>query len=136
MTAVIAECRDGQFHEVQQIPDVVNVELCSDNATVLYTAPDEHGRPARVYRSVVSPVCCNLSSVRSCLAESALTEPSTIRCRQRIGGGSPSLILEDSDPRFYLDVSRTKDKRWITINANSKLTSEVRNDVQGRNSDW
>ncbi len=35
-------------------------------------------------------------------------------------------IMEELDERFYLHVGRTKDYRFLTLNANSKTSSEVR----------
>ena len=37
---------------------------------------------------------------------------------------SVSFVVVPSD-RFYVDVSCTKDRRFITVNSNSKSTSEV-----------
>ncbi|CAB3999080.1 Prolyl endopeptidase-like [Paramuricea clavata] len=36
------------------------------------------------------------------------------------------LIFEENDARFFVDVSCTKDGRFVTINSSSKTTSEVR----------
>ena len=45
--------------------------------------------------------------------------------RRRADGDHGELIFEEPDRRFYVDVSRTKDKEYITINSNSKVCSEV-----------
>jgi oligopeptidase B len=39
-------------------------------------------------------------------------------------GDSEPLWVE-SDPAFYVDLTMTKDKKYIVINSNSKTTSEV-----------
>ena len=39
---------------------------------------------------------------------------------------SRDLLYEEGDDRFFLDVHRTKDRKYLTINSNSKTTSEIR----------
>ncbi|XP_078591496.1 prolyl endopeptidase-like [Branchiostoma floridae x Branchiostoma japonicum] len=36
------------------------------------------------------------------------------------------LLYQEYDERFFVDVSHTKDRKFVTINSNSKTTSEVR----------
>eukprot|EP01147_Barroeca_monosierra_P002884 gene2884-8159_t len=38
----------------------------------------------------------------------------------------PDLLFMEHDERFFLDISKTKDEKFITINSNSKTSSEVR----------
>ncbi|XP_046847304.1 prolyl endopeptidase-like [Xenia sp. Carnegie-2017] len=47
--------------------------------------------------------------------------------RHRIGTdlSSDELVFTETDPRFFVDVSSTKDGRYVTINSTSKTTSEV-----------
>ncbi|XP_019627440.1 PREDICTED: prolyl endopeptidase-like [Branchiostoma belcheri] len=36
------------------------------------------------------------------------------------------LLYQENDDRYFVDVSHTKDRKFVTINSNSKTTSEVR----------
>ncbi|XP_028410328.1 prolyl endopeptidase-like isoform X2 [Dendronephthya gigantea] len=47
--------------------------------------------------------------------------------RHKIGEipSKDELIFEENDARFFVDVSCTKDRRFVTINSSSKTTSEV-----------
>uniref|UniRef100_A0A8D0GLA9 Prolyl endopeptidase n=1 Tax=Sphenodon punctatus TaxID=8508 RepID=A0A8D0GLA9_SPHPU len=40
-------------------------------------------------------------------------------------GKHTELVYTEKDPRFFVDIYCTKDKRFLTINSNSKTTSEV-----------
>lgn len=76
---------------------VSNAEWAPDGKSLFYTQPDEKKRPYRIYRHA-------LGSSRS----------------------SDELIFEEKDDQFFVDVTRTKDRKYITINSNSKRTSELR----------
>lgn len=39
--------------------------------------------------------------------------------------GKDSCLMEELDEQFYVHVGRTKDYQYLTINANSKTSSEV-----------
>ena len=64
---------------------------------LMYTAVDERGRPNRAL-----------------LHRPGHTSSSDIA------------LFEEEDPAFVLDVSATKDRRWLSLNSNSRSTSEVR----------
>ncbi len=68
-----------------------------DNATVFFVRVDEAMRPYQLWRHVVG------------------TDP-----------GGDVLVYEEPDDRFYLSVSRTKDDRYILMDLESKVTTEVR----------
>ncbi|KAM4770875.1 prolyl endopeptidase-like [Rhinophrynus dorsalis] len=40
-------------------------------------------------------------------------------------GNATKLVYTEKDPRFFVDIYCTRDKRFLTINSNSKNTSEV-----------
>ena len=82
---------------------------------ILYTTCDSNGRPdAALRHRMVSP------------------RPGEIRAEDD-GGGDPfglgndsdDLLFSEPDEAFFLDVLRCKDGRFVTINSNSKVTSEV-----------
>ena len=53
--------------------------------------------------------------------------PSTVFWHQPLSSQrSDTLFIEEQDDEFFLDVNRTKDDRFVTINSNSKETSEVK----------
>jgi oligopeptidase B len=68
-----------------------------DNATVFFVRVDESMRPYQLWRHVVG------------------TDPA-----------GDVLVYEEPDDRFYLSVSRTKDERYILMDLESKVTTEVR----------
>ncbi|KAJ1480603.1 hypothetical protein T484DRAFT_1810170 [Baffinella frigidus] len=94
-TGVVKDVESGK--ELCVIEDVVSLEFATDGRTILYTKPDENRRPSMVFR-------------RSII---------------RQGAADDELVLADSDPAFFLDLGLTKDKEFVTINANSKVSSEV-----------
>ncbi|XP_069464554.1 prolyl endopeptidase-like isoform X2 [Ambystoma mexicanum] len=58
------------------------------------------------------------------------TEQKNVRCSSVFlcdfsEGISTKLVYTEEDPRFFVDICCTKDKRFLTINSNSKTTSEV-----------
>ena len=76
---------------------VCNAEWSPDGKSIFYTEPDERKRPYRIYRHT----------------------PGTLR-------SSDELIFEEKDDMFFVDVSRTKDRKYMCINSNSKNMSELR----------
>ena len=68
-----------------------------DNNSIYYTVLDENHRPFRVLRHT-------------------LGEPSD----------TDHIIYEESDPGFFLGISRSQDKRFLIINSHDHTTSEVR----------
>ncbi|KAL6046344.1 Prolyl endopeptidase [Balamuthia mandrillaris] len=79
------------------IKGVISVEWGDDDSTLFYTVPDQLRRPWRVYR-------------------------------HRLGTDTSEdqLIYEEPDHAFFVDVGKTKDKKFVSITSNSKTTSEVR----------
>ncbi len=69
----------------------------NDNATVFFVRVDEAMRPYQLWRHVVG------------------SDP--------VGD---ALVYEEPDDRFYLGVGRTKDDRYILMDLESKVTTEVR----------
>ncbi|KAE8600665.1 hypothetical protein XENTR_v10013350 [Xenopus tropicalis] len=59
------------------------------------------------------------------------TRQANLQCRQvyRIdftnASGAAELVYTENDPRFFVDLYCTRDKRFLTINSNSKSTTEV-----------
>ncbi|KNC82458.1 hypothetical protein SARC_05250 [Sphaeroforma arctica JP610] len=96
LSAVVLNLADGECRVIETIPSVVSIEWSADGEHVLYTAPDHHGRPYEIR-------CHKLGT--NCIAD--------------------LVVLTERDESVFLDVSLTKDKRFITLNANSKMTSEV-----------
>eukprot|EP01135_Chromosphaera_perkinsii_P002243 Nk52_evm29s221 gene=Nk52_evmTU29s221 len=84
-------------HLVEGIPNAVSVEWASDGKTLFYTVANSLKRPFRIYRHT-------------------LGEPPS----------NDELVYEETDDRYIVDVSRTKDKKFVTLNSNSRTSSEVR----------
>ncbi|RUP44284.1 prolyl oligopeptidase family-domain-containing protein, partial [Jimgerdemannia flammicorona] len=78
------------------LEEVFNFVWANDNMTVYYTVPNEQLRPWQVYA-------------------------------HRIGTPQSHdiLIFEEVDDMVFVDIVNTKDKKYITINANSLSASEV-----------
>lgn len=82
---------------IDTIPSVVSMTWMRDSNHIVYTAPDEHGRPAQVFLRKIG------------------------------SGNKPDrLLYEEKDAAFFLDVTPSKDKAFVIISSNSKNTSEVR----------
>ncbi|MFN0104098.1 MAG: S9 family peptidase [Bryobacteraceae bacterium] len=68
----------------------------NDDKTLFYTTLDAAKRPYRVHRHVLgTPLSAD------------------------------EVVFEESDERFYVELSTTKDKKYILISSDSKMTSEV-----------
>lgn len=80
-----------------EITGVSNAEWAPDGRSFFYTEPDHLKRPHKIYRHVIG----------------------TPRSQDE-------LIFTETDDKFFLDIARTKDRKFMTINANSKNTSELR----------
>ncbi len=105
--AFVRDLASGRVQRQAQLGAVVSLEWAADGSTLLYTSPDEGGRPARVLHAAAG----NLPGAA----------PSW-----RPAGGAGSLIWEESDPAFFLALQRSKDWRVLLLNAHSKSASEVR----------
>lgn len=46
-------------------------------------------------------------------------------CRHDLANGSEKVIFEDSDPTHYVDITATKDQKYLVINNNTKEDSEI-----------
>jgi len=93
----IKDLATGKVLEKETIQNVVSAEwLGKSNQDLIYTVADNALRPHKVYKHRVG------------------TEPE-----------SDQLIFEEKDERFFLDVTRTKDQEFVSINSNSKIASEI-----------
>eukprot|EP01124_Arcella_intermedia_P032407 TRINITY_DN7554_c0_g1_i1.p1 TRINITY_DN7554_c0_g1~~TRINITY_DN7554_c0_g1_i1.p1 ORF type:complete len:728 (+),score=174.30 TRINITY_DN7554_c0_g1_i1:24-2207(+) len=78
-----------------RIPLITNLEWFDEN-TLLYTIPDSLKRPCSVwYHRIGQPTSQDVS------------------------------IFNEPDDKFFVDILATKDKKYFTININSKTTSEI-----------
>ena len=82
---------------LEVLEDVWTVEWAGDSHGLLYTRLDETHRPATALWHT----------------------PMTPQARDRV-------YVEEEDDEYFLDVNRTKDDQFITINSNSKENSEVK----------
>ena len=90
-----------------RIHDAINFEWSSCGKYIIYTRPDAINRPASLHvRALKLP-----ETADTCAADD-------VACDR--------LILEETDDRYFMDVGKTKDESYITVNLNSKLDSEVR----------
>ncbi|HDT12570.1 MAG TPA: S9 family peptidase, partial [Candidatus Marinimicrobia bacterium] len=88
--------KDGSFYP-EVIDSVGSGVWAADNKTFFYTTIDYTFRPWRVYRHVLGT-----------------------------SASEDELVYEDTDLAFFVDVSRSKDKAYLFISSQSKITSEVR----------
>jgi len=87
--------KDGSFYP-EVIDSVGPGVWAADNQTFFYTTIDYTFRPWRVYRHVLGTTA-----------------------------SEDELIYEDTDLAFFVDVNRSKDKAYLFISSQSKITSEV-----------
>jgi oligopeptidase B len=89
---------DGGIESAESLEDTsYGAAWADDNTTVFFVRVDEAMRPYQLWRHEVG------------------TDPA-----------SDVLVYEEPDESFYLSVSRTKDERWILMDLESKVTTEVR----------
>ncbi len=87
---------DGTRPEATVESAYYGLAWCNDSRTIFYTRTDETMRPFQLWRHLLG------------------SDPST-----------DELVLEESDPKFVLDVERSRDGKYIVVNLNSSTTSEV-----------
>jgi oligopeptidase B len=95
----VTYCKDLSTGEL--LPDRIEnvyygLEWGNDNRTLFYITLDEAKRPWRVHRHVLGTPAA-----------------------------ADAIVFEEPDERFYVDVSKTRDDRYVLISSDSKMTSEV-----------
>ncbi|KAL2620360.1 hypothetical protein R1flu_000565 [Riccia fluitans] len=91
----VKDLQTGQLVVEEQKVSVGSVEWAGDGISLYYTEVDHLLRPWRAYRRTLG------------------------------SASGDKLIFEEKDARSFLHVSRTKDWTFVTVNVNSKTTSEV-----------
>jgi len=109
--------KSGDIYEQPALKGVVSIEWDGDNETILSTQPDELGRPARVVGTTINTYTNNNSKINRGNQRQEQAPPPSVN--------SSRVLYEESDPRFFLELQRTKDWKYLMINANSKTSSEV-----------
>ncbi|MEM7768882.1 MAG: S9 family peptidase [Cyanobacteria bacterium P01_A01_bin.37] len=82
-------------HFEEQIDDVGGVVWANDNATLFYIRIDSTNRPFQLWRHQLG------------------TDPN-----------NDTLLYEETDDAFYLDISRSRSNAYLFLSAESKITSE------------
>ncbi len=95
-TLVFKDLKTGE-HLPDRIADTYSVEWGNDNRTVFYTSLDPAHRPDRLYRHVLG------------------TDP-----------GRDDLLHREDDDRFFLNIYKTKNDRYVMLHLGSAVTSEIR----------
>jgi len=97
------------------IPGVASVEWSAGGGELLYTRPDASGRPHQLWR-------------RELGASGAAAAPTSSTTPAETAAETPddALLLQEDDAAVFLELGRTKDGAFVSVNANSKLCSEVR----------
>jgi len=92
----VKDLDQGRILHADTLPSVGSVEWSADGSCLVYTVPEEDGRPSRVMRHWIGfPVA------------------------------QDECLFHEWDPAAYVDISRTKDWAFLVINVNSKAFSEV-----------
>ncbi|KAJ4874619.1 Prolyl oligopeptidase family protein [Raphanus sativus] len=92
----IKDLRSGCLVPRLEVDGVVSLAWDLDGVNLFYTLVDEHQRPHRV-------VVTNVES----------------------DGRDDTVVFSESDPSFCVDITSTKDGKFVTINSNSRTSSEV-----------
>lgn len=90
------DLRTGKITETDIVGTDESMEWCNDNKTVFFTKIDDTHRPYQVYRLEFGPKI-----------------------------GKPVLVFEETDKSFYVSVSKTFDRKYITISSGA-TTTEIR----------
>ncbi|KAG0628383.1 hypothetical protein M758_1G023000 [Ceratodon purpureus] len=94
-TLFVKDLSTGQVLSQHTTEGVVSVEWADREPCLFYTVIDNLMRPSKVY------------------------------CRSLDSTTESELVLQENDASRFVDIARTKDWRYITININSKTSSEV-----------
>lgn len=119
------------------IPDVVNVEWVQSNESTLNIHDDDDDNNNNSDNNSVASPCLSGDSqspshhdgvrywVYYTVAD-ALHRPWRV-CRYELGTDPQcaEVVWEERNPQFFVDLVRTKDRTCLTLNSNSKQTSEV-----------
>ena len=116
-SVLVRDIKSGNIYEQPALNGVVSIEWDGDNKTLLATQPDELGRPARVVSTSI-----NTNMNKSCIQRSENQRHQPPSSSQK---NTLRVLYEEKDPRFFLELQRTKDWKYLMINANSKTSSEV-----------
>ncbi|KAF3518001.1 hypothetical protein DY000_02063401 [Brassica cretica] len=92
----IKDLRSGCLVPRLEVDGVVSLAWSLDGVNLFYTVVDEHQRPHRV-------VVTNVES----------------------DGRGDTVVFSESDSSFCVDITSTKDGKFVTINSNSRTSSEV-----------
>jgi len=95
-TLFVKDLRTGELAP-EKIPRVSSVAWAGDNKTVFYTVDDKAKRPYRLFRHV--------------LATDAAADPR---------------LYEEKDEKFTLEVSRSRSRAYVFVDASSHTSSEIR----------
>ena len=94
-TLFVKDLRTGKLGK-ERIPKVSSVAWAANNETLFYVTDDAAKRPYRLYRHALG-------------AERA----------------ADTLVFEEKDEKFALDVSRSRSKAYVFVDSSSHTTSEV-----------
>ncbi|XP_060669574.1 uncharacterized protein LOC107429092 [Ziziphus jujuba] len=92
----IKDLRSGCIVPKLQVNGVVSVAWAQDGCSLFYTQSDENQRPCRVFYSKLES-----------------------------GNMDSFPVFTESDSSFCVDITSTKDGKFITVNSNSRTSSEV-----------
>ncbi|EFN57461.1 hypothetical protein CHLNCDRAFT_51004 [Chlorella variabilis] len=98
--AFTRDLRTGALRHLATVGSVVSLEWAADGRTLLCTQPNGLGRPWRVLGA---------DAAAAAAGDGAASWP----------------LFEEEDERFFVELGRTKDWSFLTINCNSKASSEV-----------
>jgi protease II len=115
-SVLVREVKSGCIYEQTALKGVVSIEWDGDNETLIATQPDELGRPAKV----VSTSFSRSNNSKNGKEKHRKEAPPSMLLLPKA-----ELLYEEKDPRFFLELQRTKDWKYLMINANSKTSSEV-----------
>lgn len=90
----IKDLQTGDIISKSEVEGVVSLAWTTDSACLLYTVCDKNLRPYRVY------------------------------CKYLRSHGADDLIFTEGDMNYCVDITNTKDGKYITINSNSRTSSE------------
>ena len=128
--ALVRDLNTGHVYKQAALDYVISIEWAADGKTLLATQPDQNGRPARV---VAIQATLQEASGIDITHKSNLSKSDSESNNNRITNSEKSalnkveseILFEESDPRFFLELQRTKDWQYLAINSNSKTSSEV-----------
>lgn len=103
---------------------VVSLAWAEEGRMLFYTQADENQRPCRQNSSFLAFSLRIAFSWHSLFSAAALTFGRVFCTKVGCSDAEDVLVFVEDDPNYCVDITSTKDGKFITVNSNSRTSSE------------